>query len=247
MFLRLTALTLVLVQVSCSDDGSSSDGRVVDFGMPDTPLVKLDQKPLPFEAGSDTWLPDHGLPDAGRPATLKAPFFMDFEHDNGQLIGTRDWEWGLLAFQPGSNCDNTSYTPPTAGHSGTGMWGTKLNDCYTGLDNAKEPCTNAVLVDDSVLSFQVEIPGTLPNPRLTYWEWADYFLSFDWTEVRIDNKVVSQVCKSGSLSSPPKWEKRSLDLKSYAGKTVTVAFHFMASGVVNYSGWYIDDLAVNSD
>ena len=245
MVLRLLLLSMVCLLAACSDDGGARDSRVTDFGIPDTPRVKLDQQPLPSDAGLDRMDRDGG--DAARPATLTAPFFLDFEQDSGQLVGTRDWEWGELAFQAGSNCDNTSYVPPSVGHSGTGLWGTKLNDCYTGLDNAKDPCTNADLVDDSVLTLQVKIPATLPSPRLTFWEWADYFLAFDWTEIRIDGEVVSQVCKSGSLTSPPKWEKRTIDLKAYVGTTVVVTFHFVASGVVNFAGWYIDDLAVNSD
>jgi len=246
MFPRLPLLLLLLPLLACSGNGGQVQDGAADLPPPDTPLVRLDQQPLPFEAG----LPDQGLPDAPPVTTLTAPFFLDFEQDDGRLVGTRDWEWGQIDFQPSTGpnapCDNASYTPPTAGHSGTGMWGTKLNDCYSPLDNAKSPCSNENLIDDSVLAFKVKIPATLPNPRLTYWEWSDYFLDFDWTEVRVDNDVVQQVC-SGSLTTPPTWEKRSIDLKSYTGATVEITFHFMASSVINYSGWYIDDLAVNSD
>jgi hypothetical protein len=33
-------------------------------------------------------------------------------------------------------------------------------------------------------------------------------------------------------------------LDSYVGKTVSITFHFYATTVVNYSGWYIDDLSI---
>jgi hypothetical protein len=221
----------------------------VDVSLPDAPLVKLDQQPFPFELGVDD-LPYRDIfgADAGVVPTLTAPFFLDFEQSNGQLAGTRDWEWGQLSFKATKNCDySTNYYPPKAGHSGNGMWGTKLNDCYSPLENNKDPCNNDDLVDDSVLTVKVMLPANMPNPRLTFWEWGDYFLTFDWSEIRIDGTVVRQVCKDGALSVPPKWAKHNIDLKAYAGQTITITFHFMASGVVNHAGWYIDDLAVNSD
>ena len=35
-----------------------------------------------------------------------------------------------------------------------------------------------------------------------------------------------------------------INLKQQIGKKVTVEFHFMATTVVQYAGWYIDNLAV---
>jgi hypothetical protein len=239
-------LGLLLVLSGCNDSGGRRGDGGADRGTPDAPFVKLDQLPIWTDLiGRDAYAPDTA-PDFSVPSTLVAPFFVDFETDNGQLGGTRDWEWGQLSFSAGANCDTTTYYPPTAAHSGTGMWGTKLNDCYSPLDNAKEACSNSDTEDDSVLTLMVQLPANLPNPRLTFWEWADYFLTFDWTEIRIDGVVVQQSC-TGSLPAPPKWEKRSIDLKAYVGKTITVDFHFMASSVVNHAGWYIDDMAVNSD
>ena len=35
-----------------------------------------------------------------------------------------------------------------------------------------------------------------------------------------------------------------VDLTSYVGRTVTIAFHMMASAVIERSGWYVDDVQV---
>jgi len=231
---------------ACDGEGSGRDA-LGDAPLPDAPPVKLDQLPTLPDGGDAA--PCDGSCDGARDqsvVTLTAPFFLDFELQGGGLAGTRDWEWGQLAFKAGKNCDVTSYYPPSAAHSGKGMWGTKLNDCYSPLDNAKDACSNTSTTDDSVLSFRVKIPANLPNPRLSFWEWADYFLPFDWTEIRIDGKVLQQVC-TGSLTVPPVWTKKTIDLKPYSGKTITVGLHFMASAVVNHSGWYVDDLSANSD
>ena len=241
MVCRVSFLLMTLLLGGCSDGGGLRSDGAVDRGIPDAPVVKLDQQPIPVETGADA-----PLPDMAQATVLAAPFFLDFDQDDGRLVGTRDWEWGQLSFLAGKNCDSSTYYAPSLGHSGMGMWGTKLNDCYSPLNNAQAACSNEDLVDDSVLTVKVSLPATLPNPRLTYWEWADYFLAFDWTEVRIDGSVTQQSC-TGSLPVPPKWEKRSIDLKQWAGRTITITFHFMASSVVNRSGWYIDDMAVNSD
>jgi hypothetical protein len=180
------------------------------------------------------------------PGTLAAPFSLDFELADGSLTGTKDWEWGKIGtWSPSSNCDSTTSTePPAKGHSGTGVWATKLNDCYSPLDNASSTCSNADTTDDSVLSFKVKIPGNWTKATLTYWEWFDLFLTFDWGEIRVDGTVVNQSC-TGSKASPVVWAQKSVDLTPYVGKIITVAFHMMATSVVQYSGWYIDDLSVS--
>lgn len=245
-------VTFALLACAACDGGPSRPrDAYVDAPEPDLPPILLDQQPLlPDGAGGDGSRRDATdgprRDSSGPPATLSAPFLLDFEASAGGLVGTRDWEWGKYLFKAGTNCDTTSYYPPSGARSGTHMWGTKLNDCYSPLNNGSTACANATTSDDSVLSVRVKIPSAATAASLSYWEWADYFLDFDWTEVRIDNQVVKQVCTSGALPTPPVWTKQTIDLKTHIGKTITIAFHFMASGVINHSGWYIDDLAVSS-
>ena len=123
------------------------------------------------------------------------------------------------------------------------MWGTKLNDCYSPKNNPSSSCKNADPTDDSLLIFKVTIPKSWTSATLAYYSWDDHYLPYDWAEIRIDGAVVAQAC-TGSTPSPVKWTLRSVDLSKYVGQTVTVAFHFMATSVMNYSGWYIDDLSV---
>lgn len=178
------------------------------------------------------------------PGTLVAPLTLDFELSDGALAGTKDWEWGKLGnWNPSSSCDG-SETPPTAGHSGMGAWGTKISDCYSPLGNASSTCNNSDTTDDSVLSFKVKIPGNWTKATLSFYEWYDLFLTFDWSEIRVDGTVATQTC-TGSAPSPPGWSQRTVDLSAYAGKIIEVAFHMMATSVVNYAGWYIDDLSIS--
>ena len=82
-------------------------------------------------------------------------FFSDFEADNGGGVGTLDWEWGTYAWA--GTC-STSF-PPAAPYSGTNMWATVLNECYSNLGNnsgysSSGACANTNTADDSILAFK---------------------------------------------------------------------------------------------
>ncbi|MBW2530751.1 MAG: hypothetical protein JRI55_04690, partial [Deltaproteobacteria bacterium] len=188
-------------------------------------------------------------------ATLTAPLALDFEQGGGGLSGTGDWEQGTINFSAGANCKLGSKVfgvAPTAGHSGSGMWGTVLNDCYSPLTNNYKvddklgTCTNMSPTDDSVLRLKVTLPGSWSSAKLTYWSWEDLNQPYDWAEVRIDNKVAWQLCEM-TYTQPTAWKQRTIDLSAHVGKTVEIGFHFMASAFVNYAGWYIDDLAISGN
>jgi hypothetical protein len=160
------------------------------------------------------------------PGTLVIPLSLDFESSDGGLTGTLDWEWGNLGpWAPGLDCDSTA-EPPPAGHSGLGVWATKLNDCYSPAGNADNTCNNSDPTDDSILSFKVKIPANLTTVTMTFWQWRDFIPTFDWTEIRVDGDVVAQTCTSSS-PTPSGWTERSVDLSAYIGKIVEVGFHML--------------------
>jgi hypothetical protein len=174
-------------------------------------------------------------------------FFSDFESDNGGLVGTLDWEWGTAYAWNGVGCYNTSFHEPSAPYSGVGMWATVLNTCYNNLGNnqgaASGTCSNTAPADDSILTLTVDLTG-YTAATLTWYEWNDVFSYFDWTEVRVNGGSVSTYCPSG-YTAPTVWVQQLVDLTPYVGGVVTVQWHFMASTVVNYAGWYIDDVLVD--
>jgi hypothetical protein len=238
-------IAILWVAAGCDDSGSNADGAATDLPVPDQYAYKLDQGLQPPEQGVlDAIVPQRDTAtDTGSSNGHVAPVFLDFDVNDGQLIGTGDWEWGNMNFSAGTNCDTSAYAPPSKGHSGSGLWRTVLNDCYRPLNNALDPCDNIDVKDDSTLQFVVHIPSAFKSAGLTYWEWADYFLTFDWTEVRVNGTVLRQTC-TGSLPQKPSWERQTIDISQFIGQTVTISFHFMASEVVNQAGWYLDDLAV---
>jgi hypothetical protein len=204
-----------------------------------------DAGPPPDTRPPDTRPPDSVQPDKPKPDSkppLQVLFAYDFESSGAGLVASKDWQWGKLAFKAGAGC-SSGIAAPKSCHSGSGCWGTVLNDCYNPLGNAADACANASTADDSVLRVDFTIPTSYKSARLAFWEWADYFSPFDWVEIRVNGSVAYQDCKS-SYTAPSAWTKRTILLNSYLGKKVSVAFHFMASSVINYAGWYLDDLSV---
>ncbi len=173
---------------------------------------------------------------------------LDFETQNGGLAAKGDWEWGQYNWT-GTGCTGTSDHPTTGqGHVAAqkGMWATVLGGCYSNNNSAQGTCTSGSSdkSDDSILTFNLTLPASWTSAKIEWWEWVDVFTNFDWTEVWVDGKLdtATQVC-SGQPAK--KWEKKSIDLSAYVGKTVNVAYHLMATGVVNEAGWYIDEIVVS--
>ncbi len=220
------------------DDQLAGDGALLPDLRRD--LASGDQR-APDLRKPDLRPPDLRPPDT-KPAAPQVLLSLDFEAGKAGLVATKDWQWGVLAFKAGTGCDAAA-KPPTACHSGTHCWGTILNDCYSPLGNAANECANVSTTDDSVLTLDTAIPASYKSARLTFWEWRDYFLPYDWAEVRVNGSVVYQDCKT-SYVAPTAWTKRTILLNGYLGKSVSIAWHFMATTVVNHSGWYLDDVVI---
>lgn len=159
-----------------------------------------------------------------------------------------DWEWSTSYSWVGDNCYNTSYHNPAGPFSGNGMWGTIINNCYSDLGNNQGSgsggsCTNTNPSDDSILTLTVDLTG-YTAATLSWYEWFDVNSYFDWGEIRINNTSALVYCSS-SYVAPTVWVQQSLDLTPFVGAVATIEWHMMASAVVNYSGWYIDDVLVD--
>ena len=189
---------------------------------------------------------DTGVPpklDTG-PTKPKTIFFDSFEIKNTVWKTSGDWEQGQLAFQPDQFCDSHStMSAPVKAFAGKGVMATRVNGCYRPLGNSANSCANVNPADDSILRLDIQIPAGYKKATLGYREWADYFRNYDWAEIRINGKVVMQDC-TGGHKKPTAWIYKTVDLSPYIGQMVGIEFHFMASGVVNLSGWYLDIVSI---
>ncbi len=182
---------------------------------------------------------------ASRPYAIagEVSYSRDFEADNGGLTetvfsGSPIWEWG---------------TDATAGaHSGTNVWGTKLDANY--LDNA---CA-------ALRTGSIEIPAT--GGALAFYSWYRNEDSWDFCNVKIsvdgggnftlltpltgyDMQESGYLCtlvmnQDGFTGLHPAWTLQAFDLSDYAGMTAIFSFDFGSDSNTNDLGFYLDDLMI---
>jgi bacillopeptidase F (M6 metalloprotease family) len=131
---------------------------------------------------------------------------------------------------------------PTAGpgsvHSGTKCAGTVLTGNYDESVNSR------------LISQATTIPASDQNPRLRFWQWYN-FNAGDTGMVQIKvvgtstwGKISTEYFHTGSGV----WSYPSIDLSSYAGQVVQIAFFFHSQQVGPFgntsTGWYIDDVSI---
>lgn len=186
--------------------------------------------------------------------TLTAPFSLDFESSNGTLVGNGDWEWGQLAWPATTPtaCDGTPTPPPSnQGHvaTQTGMWGTKLNDCYANVGNAEgatNTCVGNFPENDSVLTFKVDLTqGTCAAATtitLSVWNYTAGVNGFDKAMFFVNGTL--DATSSYCTTTASAWTETKIDLSALKNTTAEIAFAWAATNNTNDAGWYIDEIAV---
>jgi hypothetical protein len=165
------------------------------------------------------------------------PPFDDFEQNDGGWVPTAswdpvgDWEWSdsydVDSFVYAYTGNNVN--PPQSAYSGTGMWGTKIHTNYTNSGGF------------NMLSKTFNLTG-IPNPEIRWWSWENVFGSFDYCQLRVNDTIVWGPSWDYTNTQ---WQERVVSLADYAGQNdVVITFEMYASTVVNYAGWYIDDVYV---
>jgi hypothetical protein len=162
----------------------------------------------------------------------------NFESTNEGLIANAGWQWGTDS--------------QTGAHSGSKVWGTRLNANY-------ESCADYKL-DLPVIDLRFHT-----SARLHFWHWYRTEAGYDGGNVRVSTDqgatwtVVSPLggypgrlsgsCNplSGQLGycgSQMSWTEAIIDLNAYVGRSVRVRLSFGANSGTNYRGWYVDDFSL---
>lgn len=169
-----------------------------------------------------TWDP------AGEPDYL----FFDFETDNGGWVGSGygDWEWTNAYTLTGYTDNDTSTgTPPTAPHSGTGLWGTKVLGDYS---------------NSAAWSYLRKTVDLSPyvNPVISIWHYMNGYNTYDYGLIKVNGTTV---WGSSALAVFMPWQELTISLAAYQGMTnVEISFEWYATSVVSYAGWYLDDIYI---
>jgi len=133
---------------------------------------------------------------------------------------------------------------PTAGpdsaHGGTQCAATNLDGNY-------DPGTDSQLISPSILLSPV---AENEEVHLRFWQWFSFYPNWDYGLVRVSayndgERIWSDWTdvSSGIEGTSKKWSMMDVDLTSYAGKKIRVAF-FLSSWHDEDLGWYIDDVEV---
>ena len=171
---------------------------------------------------------------------------FDFEADNGGFteVGP-DWEWG----------DPTSL--PGDAHSGLKVWATKLSGSYVASSNSRLETPPFV------------VPSSKTFAQMSYWQWYDIEANFDGGNVKISTNggstwtlltpdigyngtarptnagIPNELCFTGRTAGLA-WNKVTVNLTAYKGQTVMLRWHFGSDPSVQFSGWAVDDVLIES-
>ncbi len=162
----------------------------------------------------------------------------DFELNDGGWVPSSNWSNPLGDWEWTNTYDVANWSPEYTGaniipppncHSGTGMWGTKINTNYTNSGGF------------NYLTKTFNLSG-ISEPQLRFWSWENVFGNFDYCQVAVNGTVIWGPSWDYTNTQ---WQERVVDLSAYAGMSeVEIQFQMYASTVVNYAGWYIDDVYV---
>ncbi len=163
--------------------------------------------------------------------------FDDFEASNGGWVPSSswadplgDWEW-TDSYNPANYTDIDTYVdvPPTAAHSGTGMWGTVIQGGYTNAGGW------------SYLRKTFNLSG-IASPVLDFWHYMDGYNTWDYGLIKANGTTVWGASSAAEFMP---WQQLTVDLSAFANLSeVEISFEWYATSTVSYSGWYIDDVYV---
>jgi regulation of enolase protein 1 (concanavalin A-like superfamily) len=153
-----------------------------------------------------------------------------FNNPEGWENGIGDWYAETGVWQVG-----VPKSGPGAAHSGTKCAATVLNGNYNDGTSSR------------LISPAITIPPASQYPRLRFWQWYS-FANSDYGEVEVStNNGTTWSPVSPNYAGPyvDGWTCPSIDLSSYAGQTVKLAFHVVdVDGNGTQPGWYVDDISL---
>ncbi|MCB5271707.1 MAG: carboxypeptidase regulatory-like domain-containing protein, partial [Candidatus Cloacimonetes bacterium] len=183
----------------------------------------------------------------GAPGTPGNFHFFDFEDDNGGWVASSnwtgtglpnypngDWQWNNTYNVANYNTagGDTPQVPPQAAHSGTGMVGTNIYGPYANC---------AISGERSFLRQSFDL-SNFDSPVLSFWHHMDGYNTWDYGQIMVNGNVV---WGTSALAVFMPWQELTVDLSAYASLTeAEISFEWVSTTVVNYAGWYIDDIYI---
>jgi hypothetical protein len=150
-----------------------------------------------------------------------------FNNPEGFELGLGDWSAERGTWQVG-----VPTFGPSAAYAGTNCAATVLAGNYPDF------------ADSRLISAPLTLPPALAAPALRFRQWFR-FVAGDQAAVEIKatntNTWTPLATYSGINGG---WTYPFLDLSSFGGKTVQIAFHFTSNGGGQDAGWYVDEINI---
>ncbi|MFC1539776.1 VWA domain-containing protein, partial [Candidatus Latescibacterota bacterium] len=130
---------------------------------------------------------------------------------------------------------------PTAGPSGA------YSSPYCAATNLSGNYNNNV--NDRLVSPTISLTGLNAGDTviLSFYEWYVTESGFDYGYVDISTDGGSSWTELESRHGYSDWRNTEIDLSSFIGQTVNIAFRFTSDSSDAYSGWYIDDVVITHE
>ena len=192
--------------------------------------------------------------------TVQLGFYFEARNNSG--ISGSDIAWGWNIDDVEIVTGDYFLDKPEIFHSGLGDWSAERGTWEVGVPMSGpgnafngDTCAATVLrgnygstVTSNLVSPPFEVPDSSQNPRIRFRHWYNFSHS-DYGEVllKVDSSGWQTILGPYTGNSSENWRRPFFDLAPYVGKTIQVAFKFVArnnsgiSGSDVSSGWYIDE------
>ena len=170
-------------------------------------------------------------------------FFVGFSTANAETIFSEDFEYG----QGDWDITNGVWAvgTPTSGHGGTHGGS---NCAGTVLDGNYPKYTDSRLVSPS---FRLSNASGDEELHLRFWHWFSYsYGDYGYVQISVYSEATGwsaweDIGDVIGYYDPTVWSVKALDVTTYAGKKVKIAFYHTADGGHDIgAGWYVDDIEV---
>ncbi len=153
---------------------------------------------------------------------IPLPYITDFESDSGYFYhnGTNDpWQWGAASYV----------------HSGTHAWATALTDTYPSHGDAT---LYTYVIDLSSFSIY-------DSTYVRFWYFDSLETNYDYVYLLItDDRGNTWDTLRTYNGYADNWRQEYIDLKSYNGKKVQLAFKFESDYSLTRAGFFLDDFEI---
>ena len=162
-----------------------------------------------------------------------------FNNPEGFELGLGDWYAEEGTWQVGLPTKSSGAPTNSLGaqaHTGT--------NCAVTILNANYPAS----MNSRLVSPVLTLPPASSSPYLRFWHWYSFgaaaYPDYGVVEVRVGTNAWQEV-SSHYTGTSQSWAEPLIDLTSFGGQEVQLAFHAV-DGNRTAPGWYIDDIVIRS-